>query len=40
MGDGIRRVLAEIVIGLAIALLLVVVSATTIDSVEFVYQGF
>jgi hypothetical protein len=36
----IRRWAAEAFIGLIVALLLVLVAATTVTSVHFVYQGF
>jgi len=40
MDDRMRRWAAEALIGLLIAVLLMVVAATTVTSVHFVYQGF
>jgi hypothetical protein len=40
MDDRARRWLAEAVIGLGIALLLMLVAASTGASLHFVYQGF
>ena len=40
MNDRTRRWIAEAAIGLLIALLLLVVAATTVTPVHFVYQGF
>ena len=40
MGTRIRAWIAEAGIGLVIALLLMLVAATTVTTVHFVYQGF
>jgi len=38
--DRIRRWAGEALIGFIVALLLVIVAATTVTSIHFVYQGF
>jgi hypothetical protein len=40
MGARIRKWVAEAGVGLLIALLLMLVAATTVTTVHFVYQGF
>lgn len=40
MDDRIRKWLAEAGIGLIVAVILLVIAATTIGTVHFVYQGF
>jgi hypothetical protein len=40
MDDRIRRWAGEALIGLFVAVLLVIVAATTVTSIHFVYQGF
>ena len=40
MDDRILKWAAEAFIGLFIAVLLVIVAATTVTSIHFVYQGF
>jgi hypothetical protein len=40
MGTRLRTWIAEAGIGLLIALLLILVAATTVTTVHFVYQGF
>jgi hypothetical protein len=40
MGARLRAWIAEAGIGLLIALLLILVAATTVTTVHFVYQGF
>jgi hypothetical protein len=40
MSDRIRRYAAEALIGLLVAGLLIVIAATTVTTVHFVYQGF
>ena len=38
--DRIRKWAAEAMIGLLVAILLLLVAATTVTSIHFVYQGF
>jgi hypothetical protein len=40
MDERIRRWIAEAGIGFLVALILMVIAATTIGTVHFVYQGF
>jgi hypothetical protein len=40
MDDNVRKWFAEAVIGLVVASLLLLVAATTVTSIHFVYQGF
>jgi hypothetical protein len=40
MAERLRRWSVEMGIGLAIAVLLILVAATTVTTVHFVYQGF
>ena len=40
MGDRVRRWSVEAGIGLVLAVLLLLVAATTVTTVHFVYQGF
>jgi hypothetical protein len=40
MNDRTRRWIAEAAVGFMIALLLIVVAATTVGTAHFVYQGF
>ena len=40
MPDRIRRWAAEASIGLLVATLLIIIAATTVTTIHFVYQGF
>lgn len=40
MRDRIRKWAAEALVGLLVATLLIIVAATTVTTVHFVYQGF